>query len=82
MRKSLSNPYTFTIDAGNLTLTAFYDSLLSLNWDYHMIDNNHRMYEEEAKVHAHYMYAKEHVNPRYLMHFNMVRKEMRDANIR
>lgn len=81
MNKSLHNPYTFTIDQDNLTLTQYYDSLLSLNWSYHLIDDNNRMYQEEAKIHCHYVYAKEQKNPRYLFHFNMVRKEFRNNNI-
>ena len=81
MKKSLFNPYTHNMLVDKMTLTEYYDNLLFLDWDYHLIDNNDLMYQKESEIVAWYDFAVKQSNPRYLQHFNMVRQEMRNKNI-
>lgn len=69
------NPYKFTL-LEPLSLHDFYDQLLLQDWLYEMIDDNQQMYKAQARINMLHDYAKEHPNPRFLIMFNKVKKEM------
>ena len=82
MKKSTDNPYEHNMLMEKIPIGEYYDNLLMLDWYYYLIEDTNTMYQKESELYCWYEFAMAQKNPKYIMLFNMVRKEMANKIIK